>query len=361
MSQTIVNPKKGYRLSARSKFAWRIAQACVWLVGASILYCLLFYPRTGLLLFWNILIPAAPALLVVFTGLWRNICPLATTNLLPRHMGLSKGKKLTAKQSGVLNLIGVTALFIIVPLRHVIFNTSGVATAALIITLVLAGIIPGLFYEWKSVWCSGLCPVHPVEKLYGGNVLMAVPNAHCTNCMNCVVPCPDSTVTTHPVSSGKTIYQKLSMFLITGGLPGFIWGWFQVHDEQNGGLNNLFAVVYKMPLIGLAFTLAVFLISYTFINRKFEKKLVNFFAAAGVSCYYWYRIPGLFGFGKSGTEGLLINLRGTLPLWSTELLAGAAGAFFFYWLVARKQNNKSWLLRPPFAIKIQRLKPGVTA
>ena len=281
MSQNIVNPKKSYRLSARSKIAWRVAQVCVWLVGACILYCLLFYPRTGLLLFWNILIPAAPALLVIFTGLWRNICPLATTNLLPRHMGLSKGKKLTAKQSGVLNLVGVIALFAIVPLRHAIFNTSGIATAALIIALVLAGIVPGLFYEWKSVWCSGLCPVHPVEKLYGGNVLMAVPNAHCTNCMNCVVPCPDSTVIAHPVSSGKTIYQKLSMFLITGGLPGFIWGWFQVHDEQIAGFNNLFAAVYKMPLIGLAFYTHCFFNLICLCKPETCKKISEFFCSSG--------------------------------------------------------------------------------
>lgn len=358
MSSTKTNLKKGYQLSASSVLAWRIGQAFVWLIGAGLLYCLVFHQSTGLLLFWNILIPLAPALLVVFTGLWRNICPLATTNLLPRHLALSKGKKLTAKQSGILNLVGVIALFTIVPLRHAIFNTNGVATAALIVTLVLAGIIPGLFYEWKSAWCSGLCPIHPVEKLYGGNVLITVPNAHCTNCMNCVVPCPDSTITAHPVSSGKTIYQKLSMFLITGGLPGFIWGWFQVPDEKNTGLTHALLAVYKMPLMGLAFSLTVFFISYNFINRKFEKKLVNFFAAAGVSCYYWYRIPALLGFDKTGGEGLLIDMRGTLPQWSIRLLAAAAVAFFFYWLVIRKQNGKSWLLRPQFGVKTPRLKPG---
>jgi len=359
MSQTKTNLKKGYQLSAPSLRAWRIAQACVWLIGAAILCCLLFYQSTGLLLFWNILIPLAPALLVVFTGLWRNICPLATTNLLPRHLRLSKGKKLTARQSGVLNLVAVVALFTIVPLRHAIFNQNGIATAMLIITLVLAGIIPGLFYEWKSVWCSGLCPVHPVEKLYGGNVLMPLPNAHCTNCMNCVVPCPDSTTTAHPVSSGKTIYQRLSMLLIAGGLPGFIWGWFQVNDEKNtGGLIQVLLAVYKIPLIGMASTLTVFFITYTFINRAFEKKLVNIFAAAGVSCYYWYRIPALLGFGKARAEGLLIDMRGTWPQWVVQLLTVTAIAFFFYWLAIRKQNNKSWLLRPQFGAKTPRVKPN---
>ena len=45
-----------------------------------------------------------------------------------------------------------------------------------------------------------LCPVHPVEKLYSENVLMTLPNAHCHECMNCVIPCPDSTPNIHPQS-----------------------------------------------------------------------------------------------------------------------------------------------------------------
>ncbi|HEX3024139.1 MAG TPA: hypothetical protein VHP12_02915, partial [Chitinophagaceae bacterium] len=118
--------KSGNQLSPRSILIWRIAQSVVWLIGAIILTCLLFFPRIGILLFWNILIPVAPALFVVAVGLWRNVCPLATTNLLPRRLGLSKRKKLNAKQLGKLNLIAVIALYIIVPLRHAVFNNNGV-------------------------------------------------------------------------------------------------------------------------------------------------------------------------------------------------------------------------------------------
>ena len=145
---------KVYRhLPPRTLLIWRIVQALFWLIGVVILSCLLFFPALGIMLFWNILIPVAPALLVVSTGLWRNVCPLATTNLLPRRFGLSKKKKLTPKQSGVFSLIAIVALYVIVPLRHAVFNTNGPATAVLIITMVLAGGILGFFYEWKSAWC----------------------------------------------------------------------------------------------------------------------------------------------------------------------------------------------------------------
>ena len=79
MSQVITNANT---TPTRSLTIWRLLQVLVWIVGLVIFLALIFYPSIGLLLFWNILIPVAPALLVVATGVWRNICPLSTTNLL---------------------------------------------------------------------------------------------------------------------------------------------------------------------------------------------------------------------------------------------------------------------------------------
>ncbi|HEY5325604.1 MAG TPA: hypothetical protein VIJ27_01275 [Mucilaginibacter sp.] len=343
--------RPGSQLSARAVLIWRIVQAAVWLVGAAILYCLLFYPALGILLFWNILIPVAPALFVVAAGVWRNVCPLATTNLLPRHLGLSKRRKLSVKRLGIFNLIAVIALYVIVPLRHALFNTNGPATGLLIISMTVIGVTMGFFYEWKSAWCSGLCPIHPVEKLYGGNVLRPVPNAHCDQCMKCVALCPDSTPNVNPKFSVKTDYQKTTALLIVGGLPGFIWGWFHVPDETQLTSLSAFFGVYEMPLLGLTVTLVIYAVLSSIIRPEYERKLVSFFAASGVSCYYWYRIPALFGYGSFGKDGLLINLRNVAPGWSITALTIATTVFFFYWLYYRKQSRKSWLIRPQFGHK----------
>jgi NAD-dependent dihydropyrimidine dehydrogenase PreA subunit len=340
--------KSGDQLSKKSIVIWRIVQTAVWLVGATILSCLLFFPKIGLLLFWNILIPVAPLLFVVAVGIWRNICPLATTNLLPRQLGLSKQKKLSATQLGKLNLIAVIALYVIVPLRHAVLNNNGVATGLMIVAMAAIGITLGFFYEWKSAWCSGLCPVHPVEKLYGGNVLLAIPNANCSQCMNCVIPCPDSTPNINPKITAKTIYHKLSGLLIIGGLPGFIWGWFHVPDEHEITSIATFFGVYEIPLSGFAITWVAYLILSNVLDVKYERRLISIFAAAGVSCYYWYRIPSLIGFGKFPDDGLLINLSNALPVWIVPVLNTITTAFFFYWLVIRKKNNRSWVIRPEF-------------
>ncbi len=339
------------QLSSTSILIWRLVQGVVWLIGATIFSCLVFYPTLGTLLFWNILIPIAPALIVVALGVWRNVCPLATTNLLPRHFGCSKRKRLSQNQSGKLNLISVLAFFIIVPLRHAVFNTNGVATAALIFSLAMVGFIAGFFYEWKSVWCSGLCPVHPVEKLYGSNVLMSIPNAHCGECQNCVIPCPDSTPNMFPNAFGKSRFHNISGWLITGGLPGFIWGWFHVPDQAGLSSVSSFLSVYEFPIMGFAITLLLFTIITTFLNDSNKRVLIQVYAAASVSCYYWFRIPSLIGFGNFESDGLLINLKGIIPSWIPLGISICTTLFFFFWLIIRKPNNNSWLIRPEFANK----------
>ena len=350
MPEIISTFKSGNQLSKHSILSWRIAQAAVWLVGALILFCLFFYPSVGLVLFWNILIPVAPVLFVVEAGLWRNVCPLATTNLLPRHWGLSKTKKLSAGQQGVLNLLSVILLYTIVPLRHAIFNRNGLATGLLIVLMVITGMVLGFFYEWKSAWCSGLCPVHPVEKLYGGNTLLSLPNAHCSECQNCVVPCPDSTPNITPASAKKTFGQQLSGLLIIGGLPGFIWGWFHVPDKTTSSINGLIGA-YEMPLLGFAVSFILYIILSSLLPAKYERRIISLFAASGVSCYYWFRIPALLGFSGFADDGLLIDLKKVLPNWGMTMIIIASTLFFFYWLVIRKQNNRSWVIRPQFANK----------
>jgi len=343
--------KSGIQLSNRSILTWRIIQAAVWLVGAIIFFCLVFYPAMGIAMFWNMLIPVAPVVLVVFTGVWRNVCPMATNALLPRHLGLSKRKRLSITQIAKLNLVAVIALFVLIPLRHALFNTNGMATAILILSMVLVSFVAGFFFEWKSAWCSGLCPVHPVEKLYGSNSLLSIPNAHCSQCRNCVIPCPDSTPGMHPLSSKKTVYHKISGYFLVGSFPGFVWGWFQVPDHDSLTSFGQLAEIYFFPLSGALVSLILFGIVSRLFTKKNETTLIRIFAAAAVACYYWYRIPSLFGFGIYANDGMLINLKSALPQWIITASTIGTTIFFFWWIVFRQTKEKSWIIRPEYAIE----------
>jgi ferredoxin len=320
----------------------------VWLVGAAIFTCLIFFPALGVTLFWNILIPIAPALIVVAVGVWRNVCPLATTALLPRHLGLSRRKIMSSSLRSALGLISIIALYAIVPLRHSIFNLSGHATALLLAGAAAVGVTMGLVFEWKSAWCSSLCPIHPVEKLYGTNTMFALPNAHCDHCMKCVSPCPDSRANVSPLTYHRTFYDNLSALLIVGGLPGFIWGWFHVPDNGSDLSWATVFEIYKMPLAGMTLTLTVYSMITMVLNDKLTRLISSIFAAAAVSCYYWYRIPALLGFGEFGTDGLLVNLSAHIPFEAVTLIIALTTCFFFWWIVIRKENRTSWVIRPAY-------------
>ncbi|HNP78837.1 MAG TPA: hypothetical protein PKM91_16460 [Cyclobacteriaceae bacterium] len=349
MSVLVTPFKSGGALSPRSIRQWRLAQGLVWVVGFTIFACLVFLPDLGILLFWNILIPIAPALIVLAVGLWRNICPLASTALLPRHLGISRQKKMSIETQGILILLSVLLLYIIVPLRHPVFNVSGHATAWLLAGTTLVAVTLGFFFEWKSAWCSTLCPVHPVERLYGTKVMGALPNAHCTACEKCVVPCPDSTPNLDPRGSQKTAPHRLAGLLITGGLPGFIWGWFHEADGTPVVSFLSWAGIYYMPLLGMLITLALYALLTTRFRGKQERMVTAVFATAAVSCYYWYRIPSLLGFGKFPDDGCLIDMRDYLNATTVSGISIGLTLFFFWWLVIRKPNKSSWVIRPEYA------------
>ena len=352
MINTANTSLQGNAFKNRSVIFWRLLQLVVWLAGLAIFVSLIIYPETGLLILWNILIPVAPVLLVVAAGLWRNICPLATTVLLPRHFDLSQRRKMSPLLQSKLQLIAIVTLYAVVPLRHALFNTNGLATAILLFMATIMGLVMGFVYDWKSSWCSTLCPIHPVEKLYGANTITPLPNAHCDQCVKCCVPCPDTTPNFHPALTKKNRYQTLSGLLTIGGLPGFIWGWFQVPDQIGTTSINLLFEVYRLPVIGFLASVMIYVLLQGLVNKKHERILISSFAAAGVSCYYWFRIPALFGFNQLNQDGLLINLKNTVPEWAVLPVTVATTVFFFWWLVFRSPKQNSWVLRPEYASKI---------
>jgi hypothetical protein len=326
---------------------WNILQAIFWLIGLALLFIMIFNPPLGVTLFWNILIPVAPALFVFGTGIWRNVCPLGTTALLPDRLGLSKKKKLSNPQRITLNLAGIILLLLIIPLRHLLFNINGQATALIIFALSVNAIIAGFIFERKSGWCSGLCPIHPVERLYGSSPAVTLPNVHCNECVRCSVPCPDSTNNSSPAIYSKSKTGKAIEILLVGGFPGYVWGWFQVPDYPPSFAWRELAIAYGYPVAGAFVTIFLyFLLKDIFPHKK--RSIQYLFAAAAVSCYYWFRLPMLFGFSTLETNGMLVNLRNNLPSWSMKALNIATTGFFLWWMVLRKNTKRAWLVRPEY-------------
>jgi hypothetical protein len=320
---------------------WRIAQRLVWLLSVGVLAALVLAPRFGLRLFWNAVIPLVPALLLLAPGVWRNVCPLATTALWAERAGLASPATASPPRRGALLLAAVAALLSLVPLRRVLLDTSGLATASTLVALSAVALLVGARHARKSGWCSGLCPVHPVELLYGSRPLLSVANARCPTCVRCSAPCPDTAPGHHPLAAARGRAEALAGTLITGGFPGFVFGWFQVSDAAAVTARAVL-VAYAWPFGGLAVTSAVFLVARRLSPPRHARTLARAFAAAAVACYYGFRVPALFGFGRFAGDGLLVDLRAHLPAWSPIASAVVTVALLACWVVAREERPRPW-------------------
>lgn len=350
MTATLARPGVDRELCGRSLAQWRVAQTAIWSVGVAILVALVARPDIGLHAFWNVLIPVAPALFAVAPGLWRNVCPLGSTALFLRHLGLSRRIRVSVEWQGRFALAGVAMLYMIVPLRHVVLDSSGPATAIAISVLGASAVVAGFLFEWKSGWCSGLCPVHPVEKLYGSEPLVELSNAHCRRCEQCVSPCVDATVGMDPLVAARPPTRNVAGTWLVGGFAGFVWGWFQVPDyAPPGGWSHL-ASAYGWPLAGSVGTLTLFLVVGRVVPARHRRWLVRVFAAAALACYYWYRLPALFGFGPFPGDGMLVDLRAALPAWFPVASRAGTTLLAAWWLVGRTPVRRSWERRPPKAV-----------
>src|SRR6185295_14383065 len=78
-STTLMTPTGADRFGST---LWRVAQVAAAIATVMLLIGLVYQPRIALLVLWSIVIPVVPASLLVAPQLWRNICPLATFNIL---------------------------------------------------------------------------------------------------------------------------------------------------------------------------------------------------------------------------------------------------------------------------------------
>src|SRR5688572_2112491 len=73
---------------------WTVARFLTVAATIGLAALLLLDPSMGLLLFWGLAVPSVPLIWALAPGLWRNICPMAAANQVPRVLGLSLGKQL---------------------------------------------------------------------------------------------------------------------------------------------------------------------------------------------------------------------------------------------------------------------------
>ncbi len=329
-------PANSRTVSPEARQIWGALQAAMLAVGAVLVGLLLFWPAAGIALMWNFLIPVAPALVTIAPGLWRNICPMATFHMLPQKLGIAQNIRMPEWGAAALGLMSIILLFVVVPMRRIGLNVDGTLTAIMLLSAAVAAGVMGSLFEMRSGWCTTLCPIHPVERLYGTKPAITFKNARCDLCEGCSNPCPDSTPQLTPTVTGATKLQQFLGNFLVGSFPGFVWGWYQVQDyppDQVG--TQAIITAYVWPWGACLVTYVVFKIAEHILRHKENARAIlhRVFAAAAISTYYWYRLPGPASL---------------LPDWFPTVSHMVTTPFFFWFLVLRS-SKVSWLKRPVMA------------
>lgn len=330
------SPFPNYMLMRRRVPLWVWHAGRVLSVAAAFVECALLVvdKKLGLNLWWKVAIPLLPAVWLSAPGLWRNLCPLAAFNQTPRLFKFTRGLELPDWYREYAPVVGMVAFIVLVASREPLFNGSGIATAVLIGASLVGAFAGGLVFKGKSGWCSSICPLLPVQRVYGQTPYVMVPNSHCQTCVGCTKNCYDfnpRVAWLADMADPDRHYTGYWRFFV-GAFPGLILCYFTLPQHiSTGGNYGRFAVY-----IGVS--AASFFLAETLLKVS-AHRITTVYAAAAISLYYWYapRVLSRTITGEADAAWLVWGLRGivwalaaawVLRTWHKEdvfIAAGEAG------------------------------------
>ncbi len=285
---------------------WRLGRALALGGAFALVVVLLVRPGTGLAICWKLVVPALPIVWLTMPGLWRNLCPLAAANQMPRALGFTRGARPPRIMTRFAYVVGITALFVLIPMRKVLFNRSGTATAVLLMTVLGLALLGGLIFKGKSGWCSTVCPLLPVQRLYGETPFVTVRNAHCEPCLGCAKNCYDFNPTVAKLADLDDNDQRFAAprRFFAAAFPGLVIGFFSMPDVPEQST----AWVYGQIGLSVAVSIAVYTAVETFSSAS-AHQLTSLFAAAALNAFYWFNLPTLVDtIGSSPPDAVLTPL-----------------------------------------------------
>ena len=292
MNEIVDKPFPSYlevpaRLPSWFWWAFRLATVAVMLFVA---WCVWTDPPLGFALFWKLLIPSLPLLFAVAPGIWRQICPMALVNQLPRTFGFSREKTLPVKFKNLAYFISVLTFFFLVSLRHVYLNKEPLAWAILIVAALSLAFLGGLFFKGRSGWCSTFCPLAPIQKAYGHAPVFTVRNGYCPTCVGCQKNCYDFNPRAAFLSdlSDQDLWYAGHKKFFVAGLPGFAIGFFTAADPSVTGLG-----AYFLHMAGwIVTTLGIYMAMRIFF-RISDYLIAAISALSALNIFYWFTGQGI--------------------------------------------------------------------
>ncbi len=306
--------------------------ATVVLVGALVLI-----PEFALGILWFAIIPILPATFMLSPAIWRGVCPLATLNMLLN--GRCSQRILRARFMTQVGAAGIILLALMVPARRFLFNENALALTITIVAICITAMVLGAFFDLKSGFCNAICPVLPVERLYGQRPLVDVANPRCDSCTLCtnkacidLVPERSLLIAMGPGRNRKSWFLT-AYGIFSAAFPGFAVGYFLTTD---GPLNTI-GTVY-LTVIGWSFVSWLLVAVIVKILRLRPETVVPVLGAAAVLIYYWFSAPAIVAeFVLHPLVGTTIRIASfsLVGIWLWKKYADARGTARFHTMEAR--------------------------
>jgi NADPH-dependent 2,4-dienoyl-CoA reductase/sulfur reductase-like enzyme/ferredoxin len=267
---------------------WWIVRCLTFAGTLGLIALLLRRPQIGLDVFWKLAIPVLPLTFAVLPGLWRQVCPMAFTNQLPRALGFSRNLTLPAWAKTSAYIGAVVLFFGAVIMRRIVFNTSADALAALLIAALVFPYLGGVIFKGRSGWCGTICPLSPLQRAYGQAPVVMVRNGYCPSCLGCQKNCYDFNprAAVHSDLGDSDPWYSGHREFFVGALPGLLLGYF-----TTGGPANLGVPGY---LAGMASWIAISLGAYMALSRLLKisrYKATLLFSMGAFAIFYWFSVP----------------------------------------------------------------------
>ena len=309
--------------SPASSALWKTAQAVGVLATVVLVAGLFVEPDLALFILWNVLIPLVPVSLMVSPLIWRNVCPLATLNMASNRRSVTR--KLTNGLAAKAGIVAIVLLAVLVPARRFAFNTDGTSLAIVIVAVGLLALALGVVFDAKAGFCNAICPVLPVERLYGQAPLLQVPNARCPSCSlctqrGCIDLSPEKSVAQTLASTRQSAsWLRTGFGAFAAAFPGFIVGYYTSSDVALSAAGSVYLYIGAWALG--SYVLVTVLVQLFKLQSGLALLLLGGLA---LSLYYWYAVEvvltamgigGMWPMALRGAALLLIGvwLTGAVP------------------------------------------------
>jgi NADPH-dependent 2,4-dienoyl-CoA reductase/sulfur reductase-like enzyme/ferredoxin len=283
---------------------WVAARVVVLGVALALAALLLVQPALGLTLFWGLAIPLVPALLVIAPGLWRQVCPMATLNQLPRLAGFGRALDLPPALKSAAFGIAVAGFVGAVALRVPLLNHSGPVVGLGVLGVLVLAFAGGSVFKGRSGWCGTFCPLAPIQRTYGQAPLLVVKNGYCNPCVGCQKSCydfnPRAAVFSDVYDDDPRHAAQRRLFMAL--LPGLILAYFLQGPSPAYG-----EPVHALVLLGgCCASAGLYMIVVAFLPAKPANpyRVALAFGALALSAFYWFSGPTIVRTlaGLAGTE-----------------------------------------------------------